>query len=304
MLYSIITSSYNSGEGLLSTVKSVLSQERITGSTGAAGAAVGETEIGENGGITLEILVQDAGSTDDSVEKLLQDPLAQAAISDGILKLKVEKDQGVYDGMNRALSGAKGDYVLFLNCGDVLHDKTVLKKVAEEIAEKKGAGDSGETERPLRIFYGDTYCVNRASVDASPRMIDGFTCFRNIPCHQSCFYDRRLFDQKKYDLNYKIRADYDHFLWCFYEAKAEMIYMDLVIADYEGGGISETKENRKKDRAEHKSITETYMDPKELHRYRRTMALTFAPLRTAMAESRLFSGPYHQIKKLVYGRKK
>jgi glycosyltransferase involved in cell wall biosynthesis len=291
MFLSIITSSYNSGEGLLSTVKSVLSQERIAGAAGV---------------IAFEILVQDAGSTDNSMEKLLQDPLAQAAISDGILKLKVEKDQGVYDGMNRALSGAKGDYVLFLNCGDILHDKTVLKKVAEEIAGKKGACDSGETEPPLRIFYGDTYCVNRASVDASPRVIDGFTCFRNIPCHQSCFYDRRLFDQKKYDLNYKIRADYDHFLWCYYEAKAEMIYMDLVIADYEGGGISESKakESRAKDKAEHKAITETYMDPKELHRYRRTMALTVAPLRTAMAESRLFSGPYHQIKKLVYGRKK
>ncbi|MBR1440774.1 MAG: hypothetical protein IJ589_06075, partial [Lachnospiraceae bacterium] len=161
-------------------------------------------------------------------------------------------------------------------------------------------------KRPFRIFYGDTYCVNRASVDASPRVIDGFTCFRNIPCHQSCFYDRRLFDAKKYDLKYKIRADYDHFLWCYYEAKAEMIYVDLVIADYEGGGISEskTKENKKRDREEHKAITETYMDPKDLHRYRRTMALTFAPLRTAMAESRLFSGFYHQIKKLVYGRKK
>ncbi len=289
MFLSIITSSYNSGEGLLSTVKSVLSQERIAGAAGV---------------IAFEILVQDAGSTDNSMEKLLQDPLAQAAISDGILKLKVEKDQGVYDGMNRALSGAKGDYVLFLNCGDILHDKTVLKKVAEEIAGKKGACDSGETEPPLRIFYGDTYCVNRASVDASPRVIDGFTCFRNIPCHQSCFYDRRLFEKKKYDLTYKIRADYDHFLWCFYEAKAEMIYMDLVIADYEGGGISETKENRKKDRAEHKAITETYMDPKDLKRYRRTMALSLAPLRTAMAESRLFSGLYHQVKKLVYGRKK
>ncbi len=298
MFLSIITSSYNSGEGLLSTVKSVLSQEGIGG-----GAGNDATD-----GITLEILVQDAGSNDDSVEKLLQDEEAQAAIRDGILKLAVEKDRGVYDGMNRALSRAEGDYVLFLNCGDVLHDRSVLRKVKAEIDAVCGTSADGiETDkRPLSIFYGDTYCVNRASVDASPRVIDGFTCFRNIPCHQSCFYDRRLFEKKKYDLTYKIRADYDHFLWCFYEAKAEMIYMDLVIADYEGGGISESKakESRAKDKAEHKAITETYMDPKELHRYRRTMALTFAPLRTAMAESRLFSGPYHQIKKLVYGRKK
>ncbi len=296
MFLSIITSSYNSGDGLLSTVRSVLSQEGIAG-------------------ITLEILVQDAGSKDDSVEKLLQDDEVQTAIRDGILKLTVEKDQGVYDGMNRAVSKAEGDYVLFLNCGDLLHDRKVLKNAAAQIETVRAEDAAGKTSeepqkgsdrgaRPLRIFYGDTYCVNRASVDPSPRNIDGFTCFRNIPCHQSCFYDRRLFDEKKYDLKYKIRADYDHFLWCYYKAKAEMIYMDLVIADYEGGGISETRENKKRDRAEHKAITETYMDRGELHRYRRTMALTLAPFRTAMAESRLFSGPYHQLKKLVYGRKK
>ncbi len=311
MFLSIITSSYNSGEGLLSTVRSVLSQEGIAGPEGRKDKN-GSPADGE---LTLEILVQDAGSKDDSVEKLLQDEEAQTAIRNGILKLTVEKDRGVYDGMNRAVSKAEGDYVLFLNCGDVLHDRSVLKNVVDKMEavcsettdsdKAEGSGVNGEEGgRPLRIFYGDTYCVNRASVDASPRVIDGFTCFRNIPCHQSCFYDRRLFEKKKYDLNYKIRADYDHFLWCYYAAKAEMIYMDLVIADYEGGGISETKENRKKDRAEHKAITESYMDPKELHRYRRTMALTFAPLRTAMAESRLFSGPYHQIKKLVYARKK
>ena len=296
MLYSIITSSYNSGEGLLKTVRSVLAQTGLKAASEEQG-----TE-----GYAAEILVQDAGSTDDSVEKLLQEEDVKTAINRGILKLTAERDKGVYDGMNKALERAAGEYVLFLNCGDTFHDTEVLRKVTGFIAAaslEKTEDEAGSGQKMPCIFYGNTYCINRKAVDASPRVVDGFTCYRNIPCHQSCFYDRRLFAEKKYDLQYRIRADYDHFLWCFYKAHADMHYMDLVIADYEGGGISETKENRKRDRQEHKAITEAYIPAKELKKYRRTMMLTLAPLRRVLAESKAFSGIYHGIKKAVYDRR-
>ena len=72
---------------------------------------------------------------------------------------------------------------------------------------------------------------------------------------------------------------------------------------YEGGGYSESRENQARDREEHRLITEKYMKKSELARYRAMMALTLAPLRRKMAESRALSGLYHSMKDKLYGRK-
>lgn len=82
-----------------------------------------------------------------------------------------------------------------------------------------------------------------------------------------------------------------------------MQYLGLTVSSYEGGGYSETKENLKHSATEHKEITTKYMKPVELFRYRTVMALTLAPLRTAMAESRHFSAIYQGLASKVYGRK-
>ena len=141
------------------------------------------------------------------------------------------------------------------------------------------------------------------TIASAPR-ITGFTCYRNIPCHQSCFYSTGLCREKPYDLQYRIRADYDHFLWCFYQGGAEFIHLGFCVSVYEGGGYSESRENRRRDRQEHRQITEHYMKKAELWRYRGAMALTLAPLRRAMAENRVFAGAYHWLKDNLYHRKK
>ena len=78
------------------------------------------------------------------------------------------------------------------------------------------------------------------------------------------------------------------------------MHMDFAAASYEGGGYSESKENRKRDRQEHRQITSAYMSKGELFQYRFVMACTLAPLRRAMAESRVFSGVYHGLKRMLY----
>ena len=68
--------------------------------------------------------------------------------------------------------------------------------------------------------------------------VNDFTCYRNVPCHQVCFYDVRLFAERGYDVKYRVRADYEHFLYCIYDRKAEAVYVEMIVADYEGGGFS------------------------------------------------------------------
>ena len=150
------------------------------------------------------------------------------------------------------------------------------------------------------VLYGYTLGEQNGVVIASPPRINGFACYRNIPCHQTCFYSRQLCLDKPYDPAFRIRADYDHFLWCYYKAGARFVHMDFAAASYEGGGYSESRENRKRDRREHRQITSAYMSKGELFKYRVVMACTLAPLRRVMAESRAFSGVYHGLKRLMY----
>ena len=212
------------------------------------------------------------------------------------VKVFVEKDRSIYDAMNQAVAHATGEFVLFLNCGDVFPDREVLERTAGVIEAEKKAG----TDVRNLVVYGDTYSEKNDVIIASAPEITGFTCYRNIPCHQSCFYSTERCRKKPYDLQYRIRADYDHFLWCFYEAGAKMLHMDFAVASYEGGGYSESKENRARDRQEHKLITAAYMSRGELFKYKAILAFTLVSLRRAMAESKAFSGVYHWVKEKIY----
>ena len=275
MKFSIITVCLNPGEKLKKTLDSVLRQ------------SYGDAEV----------ILKDGGSEDGSVIKWRKEneknPEAER------VRIFVEKDTGIYDAMNQAVTHAKGEFVLFLNCGDVFPDEEVLERTRKVIEAERAAG----TDMERLVLYGDTCSGKNHVCIASPPAITGFTCYRNIPCHQSCFYSAALCREKPYDLQYKIRADYDHFLWCFYRAGAKMRHMDFTVAFYEGGGYSESRENRARDKQEHRQITEAYMDRGELLKYRGAMAASLAPVRRFLAESSAFSGGYHWLKERLYHRK-
>ena len=277
--FSIVVVCLNAGEQLLPTVQSVLDQRYGN----------------------YEIIVKDGGSTDGCLEKLP---------ADSRIKVVTKKDQGIYDGMNQALSYVTGQYVLFLNCGDHFHDGQVLEKMAEEIGRRRGSlggrKNFTEEEKGLaykereRIFYGNQYRLDTKSVIYSAPEVNDFTCYRNVPCHQVCFYDARLFEKRGYDTKYKVRADYEHFLYCIYERKAEAVYTELLVADYEGGGFSETKENRRISDQEHAEITKRYLGREKALRYKAVMLLTLQPVRTRLAESERYAGAYNKVKTGVY----
>ncbi len=273
MKFSIITVCLNPGEKLKATLDSVLGQSYRD----------------------AEVILKDGGSEDGSVIKWRKENEANPEAER--VRIFTEKDTGIYDAMNQAVTHAEGEFLLFLNCGDVFPDGEVLERTRKVLEEERAAG----TDMERLVLYGDT-CKNHVTIASAPE-ITGFTCYRNIPCHQSCFYSAALCREKPYDLQYKIRADYDHFLWCFYKAKARMRHMDFPVAFYEGGGYSESRENRRRDKQEHRQITAAYMGRMELLQYRAVMAVTMAPLRRALAESSAFSGVYHWLKEKVYRRK-
>lgn len=272
MKFSIITVCLNPGEKLDATLESILRQRCKD----------------------AEVILKDGGSSDGSVARWQQ---AHQSGQDGVrVRVFIQPDKGIYDAMNQAAAHAEGEFLLYLNCGDIFPDKGVLERTARVLEEERQAG----TDMERLVLYGDTFSGKNRVTVASPPVIDGFACYRNIPCHQSCFYSAGLCREKPYDLRYRIRADYDHFLWCFYRAGAKMRHMDFPVALYEGGGYSESKKNRALDAQEHRQITGEYMSGRERLRYRAVMAVTLAPLRRVMAESRIFSGVYHWLKERIY----
>lgn len=291
--FSIVVVSLNSGERLKNTLQSILNQTFTD----------------------YEVIIKDGGSKDGSLDFLSFENVLEKY---PLVRLIQEKDKSIYDGMNQAVTYVSGRYVQFLNCGDLFYDENVLKNVAEYITEyfddekRQAAEEVGGTDfvvagidavgsnRPM-IFYGNQYNLVQKSIVTSAPQINDFTCFRNVPCHQVCFYDSRLFEKRAYLPEYTVRADYEHFLHCVYEEKAGTEAMPHVICLYEGGGYSETKENRKKSDAQHREITDKYLGKKAV-KYRWIMRLSMAGIRTKIAESPVLSKYYNALKSLLYHR--
>lgn len=276
---SIIVVSLNPGERLKETLNSILEQTYTD----------------------YEIIIKDGGSKDGSLDFLKEEGILEKYPQ---IRLIVQPDKSIYDGMNQAVSYVKGKYVQFLNCGDLFYDKTVLEKTAEYILnrQKTDTADGKKTEQLLpAIFYGNQYNLLQNSIVTSAPEINDFTCYRNVPCHQVCFYDGRLFAKRAYLPQYTVRADYEHFLYCIYEENARAFSMPITVCMYEGGGYSETKENRKKSAAQHKEITAKYLGKKAV-KYRLIMILTLSGLRGKIAESPRLSKFYNAIKSMIYKR--
>lgn len=261
--FSIIVVCLNAGQELLKTVNSVLMQSCQD----------------------FEIIVKDGMSKDGSLDHLP---------ADSRIRVVRQKDKGIYDAMNQAISLSGGDYLLFLNCGDYLYDKKVLEKVSAWITTDQASSE---------IYYGDIY--NRivgAKITSNPK-INAFACYRNIPCHQACFYARGLMMRRNYEIRYKVRADYEHFLGCYFTDGIRPISMQITVASYEGGGYSETEEGLKCSGREHKEITEKYMGRRQILKYKLFLILSMAPLRTKIAQSEKLSGIYNRLKELIYQRR-
>lgn len=287
MTFSIIVVCLNAGGKLRETIGSILSQTERD----------------------YEIIIKDGGSTDE-ITKICLDNYRQGRRKDlerdathleqdiaqgGQIRVYCGKDAGIYDAMNQAVQYVRGDYVLFLNCGDRFYDNRVLARVREQIFQ---AG----APHVRYIFYGNIHEQRTDTFVQSNPVIDDFACYRNVPCHQACFYDAELLREKPFDDAYAVRADYEHFLWCYYTGGARTVYMPITVALYEGGGFSETRENEKKSRQEHRKITGIYMSSAKILKYRLIMLVTLAPLRTWIAKNPATAGIYQSIKRKLYRR--
>lgn len=141
--------------------------------------------------------------------------------------LLCEPDTGPYDAMNKGIDLAIGDYIIFMNSGDGFAQTQTLRKIRDAIQFSKPDfiyGDSWETDG-RRTAYKPAGSYLKA----------GKGMFTH---HQAMLYRRDLIRNLRYDLSYKIAADYD-FTLAFLDAARTCLYLPFPICVFKSGGLSQ-----------------------------------------------------------------
>lgn len=167
---------------------------------------------------SYEVLVMDGASTDETISLAIAHPVPVHLFS--------EKDQGIYDAMNKGIAKAKGDWLYFLGSDDILASPTVLEKVASKLTKK------------YKVTYGNVF------LQESQKTYDGAFDFLKLTTknlsHQAVFYHKSVFRKLgKYDISYKYLADWEFNLRCFGGKKGiKTQFVDLVVCAYGETGTS------------------------------------------------------------------
>ena len=146
-------------------------------------------------------------------------------------KVVSERDDGIYDAMNKGISLASGDYVGFLNSGDVFASEFIIEDMALALA----------GERDAQAIYSNILYKNGDML--TRRWIAGnFKRWKFwwgwMPPHPSLYVDGAILKKNPFDDSFKIAADYDLILRLFYNQRKRAIYLNKVSVIMEDGGIS------------------------------------------------------------------
>lgn len=175
----------------------------------------------------IEYIIIDGKSTDGTSEMIEK-------YKEKITVYLREPDNGLYDAMNKSMKYITGDYVCFLNSGDVFYSENTVQKIFESL--KNTTPD---------IIYGDAQIADeneniKGLRRHRPPENLNWKSFRKgmLVSHQSFIPSAKIIEP--YDLAYKYSADYD---WCIkIMKKTTNIYnCKLVIINFLDGGLTKKR---------------------------------------------------------------
>ena len=195
-LISVITVSYNSVKTIENTILSVFNQTYKN----------------------IEYIIIDGGSTDgtkDIIEKYRKTyPMI----------FIYEKDNGIYDAMNKGVRLATGKYVNFMNSDDYFFENNVISDIIPLL---DGRYD---------IIYGNVE-VRHDNFKYIKKNLSPQYLWMGPVNHQSSFIKREAMEKYKYYIKNKITADYEFFLTIYYN-NGKILKIPKTIASFYSGGIS------------------------------------------------------------------
>ena len=187
-------------------------------------------------GDDYEYLVVDGASTDGSISALKE----YEEKFGGKMRWISEKDNGIYDAMNKGIANSCGEYIAFINAGDIFLPKCM--------GALRSASDAD-------IIYGNTVNVylssgmcEKVTKKSNPEITLKSLCRGMGVVHQSMFTHRRLFGRVGvFNVEYTIGADWD-FLIRSVKNGAKLEYLDVSICEFDLGGVSSGIHNMQRHR--------------------------------------------------------
>jgi putative colanic acid biosynthesis glycosyltransferase len=197
---SIVTVVYNAKDDLEKTIQNIVNQTYKN----------------------IEYIVIDGGSKDGTVDIIKNH-------EDKIDSWISEQDGGIYDAMNKGIAIATGDFINFMNAGDIFFDEKSLEKVVLKMDSnsKTYFGRAKTEDRDISWIY-PSYKFDNKNIDIWLKS--------SLPNHQTMFFPKQFYKNYRYNLKYKIGSDSDY----KFQAQKEcgFCFIDEVIAVFELGGIS------------------------------------------------------------------
>ena len=200
---SVITIVYNNARDIESTMLSVLHQTYTD----------------------IEYIVIDGASTDGTLELIKK-------YEGRVTKLVSEKDEGIYDAMNKGLALATKEYVVFMNSGDAFYSADTVEKVFA-------------TAPDADIYYGETEMMDDEGHSLGRRRHQAPAAFSwrsfkyGMSVSHQAIYIRRVIAEP-FDRKYALSADIEWILRAAKKTK-KIVNVNQYVAKYRVGGMSKTK---------------------------------------------------------------
>ncbi len=205
MKVSIITVSFNSAKTIADTIESVLSQDFPE----------------------IEYIIVDGNSSDDTIKIIRQ-------YENRISKWISEKDQGMYDAMNKGIAMATGDVIGILNSDDVYMNSHVISEMMKLLQEKNA-----------QVVFADLILVDQNNDNKVLRYYDSSHFHPDkfrwgwMPAHPTVFVKRELYQVVgPFSTNYQIAADYEMLIRILAIQKAPYAYLPKPVVRMRSGGAS------------------------------------------------------------------
>lgn len=192
-LISVITVCYNAVDVLEKTILSVINQTYPS----------------------IEYIIIDGGSKDGTVDIIKK-------YSEHISFWISEPDNGIYYAMNKGIECSKGEWINFMNAGDLFYNNSVLSDVFTKSLQSKIKVVYGKT---LAKYYWGSYIVTPPAIS----MLIQRMCL----CHQSLFIRTSYHKEHLYNTTIGLAADYNFLYHCYSEFPDSFLFSSSIISIYD-----------------------------------------------------------------------
>lgn len=212
-LYSVIVVTYNNADGLRRTLQSIRQLDYVQ----------------------KEVIIIDGGSSDDSLNIIAEN-------QDIITTSVSEKDNGIYNAMNKGIKLVTGDYVVFMNAGDEFANQDVLSLVNHYDSD---------------IILGeDVYGGTRRTLKENMTLYD---LLSNGMYHQAVYYRKEVLQKYSFDESYKLIADLKSVIEPLVKDRVTISCVTQPLAICESGGVS--KQRWRDTLIENRRLIDELLDP-------------------------------------------